>query len=125
MSLSSAGSTVTQPLEAPGSPPDGGVSGTTIGPLTPAAPLWMWARIGVSAPRRVIPKHSVVADRATSTVAEPRASGSPPCGAVADLTSFVPLSSANSGFLLLGNALELNGDAPAIDAKTTTAKVAS
>src|SRR3954451_9275835 len=125
MSLRSAGSAVTHPLEAPGSPALGGVSGMTTGPFTPAGPLWMWARIGVSVPRSVIPKQRVLADRATSTVAEPRASGSPPCGAVADLTSLVPLSRANSGFLLLGKAFELKGDAPATDAKTTTPKIAN
>src|SRR4051794_38607611 len=124
MSLSSAGSAVTQPLEAPGSPDVGGVSGTTTGPLTPAGPLWMWARIGVSVPRMVIPKQTVPACRATSTVAEPRASGSPPWGAVGDLTSLVPLSTANSGFLVFGKAVWLNGAAPATAAYAATAATA-
>src|SRR5579862_3063574 len=113
MSLISFGSAVTQPLTAPGSPLVGAVKGTTTGPLTPAGPRWMCARMGAPRPRTVIAKQIRFGWRAASTVAEPRPFGSPPCGAVALLISLLPLRTANSGFLRFGNAAFDDGAAPA------------
>src|SRR5918999_5220418 len=76
MSSSSSRSAATHPLEAPGSPPEGGVSGTTTGPFTWALPTWMWAALGVLIPDAVSPKHTWVSSW-MSTVVDPTPSESP------------------------------------------------
>ena len=48
MLVSTVASAGTQSLDSPGSPLAGGLNVTTTRPLTPAAPSWMCAKIGVS-----------------------------------------------------------------------------
>src|SRR5688572_9600069 len=90
-----------QPELVPGSPAAGAVSVTRIGPLTPAFPAWMCARLGVSMPETTRLQHAWKTPTEgfrRTTVAAPKPSGSPAfASSVVGLTSLKPDRIAKNG----------------------------
>ena len=74
----------------------GAVSGTTTGPATPTAPLWMWAIVaGRSMADTVVRTQARLAVASMATTADPAPSGSPGPG-----ISAAPVSEALKSVVL-------------------------
>src|SRR6059058_3422816 len=88
--------------------------GTTMGPATPTAPLWMWAAVGWSSPKPKMSQHSVLASDVGMTVAWALPAGSPGPGTSFSARRMAALAapkSADSTIVACSHALAVTNGA--------------